>query len=282
MVNAKQLQKQIAAHLLSYGIEEADYEAKLLVESVGSLTAVKIMMGEAFPEAALPRLNALVQKRLSGIPLQYLLGEWEFFGLSFAVGEGVLIPRQDTEALVETALTHLQQSKDAKMLDLCSGSGCIPIAITANIGCNAYAVEYSDKAYAYLTKNIARHMANVTPILADALAQETIDQFADASLDCITSNPPYLNERDMQELQKEVRFEPEDALYAPENGYYFYRLIPKLWKDKLKPGGMLAFEVGIHQADTVKAFLAENGYTGIGYVKDLAGIERVVYAYKES
>ncbi len=281
MVSAKQLAKEIAAYLLQNGIEEANLEARLLIEKIGSLSAVKLMLGEPFPEEKLPALNALIKKRISGVPLQYLLGEWEFFGLNFSVGEGVLIPRQDTESLVETALLHLKKLPNGAVLDLCSGSGCIPIALTANLPhMKAYAVEYSEKAYAYLEKNIAAHRANVTPILADALSDQTIRRFADESLACITSNPPYLNDADMEDLQKEVRFEPTDALYAPENGYLFYRLLPKLWKSKLQKGGLLAFEVGIGQAKTVIEFLRENGYQNIGTVNDLAGIARVVYGYK--
>lgn len=118
-------------------------------------------------------------------------------------------------------------------------------------------------------------------MLADALDDDTVNRFADESLDCITSNPPYLNGEDMKTLQKEVRFEPEDALYALENGYLFYRLLPKLWKNKLKKGGMLAFEVGIGQAETVMQFLRENGYVNVNTADDLSGIPRVVYGYKE-
>ncbi len=281
MVSTKVLCKQTACRLAQGNIEEATYEAKLLVGSIGSFTSAKMMMDPPFPAKKLPLLEALIQKRLTGIPLQYLLGEWEFYGLSFKVGEGVLIPRQDTEVLVDKALAYLQHIPAPTLLDLCSGSGCIPIALTQNLNaCKAYAVEYSENAYSYLTANIKAHGGSVTPMLSDALSLQTLARFADESLDCITSNPPYLNEQDMEHLQKEVRFEPEDALYAPENGYLFYRLLPKLWRPKLKKGGLLAFEVGIGQARTVMGFLAENGYRNIGTENDLAGIARVVYGYR--
>ncbi len=283
MVTAKQKQKEISALLAQNGIEEAEYEAKLLIESVSSLSNMQILMGDPFPENKLLTLQSLIQRRLIGVPVQYLLGQWEFYGLDFAVGEGVLIPRQDTEILVETALSHLQKANSPVYLDLCSGTGCIPIAIGENLKIKtAYAIEYSEKAYAYLTQNITSHHADyLIPKLADALCADTIEQFSDETFDCITSNPPYLNEADMQNLQKEVCFEPKDALYAPENGLFFYRFIPKLWSPKLKPGGMLAFEVGIHQAESVKQLMQQNGFTDIQTANDLAGIARVVYGYKK-
>ena len=283
MVTALQKQKQLADMLASAQIEDAAYEAKLLIQAVTGYSAAQFLMGAEFPISAENALHTLVQKRLSGIPIQYLLGEWEFFGMEFTVGEGVLIPRQDTEVLVETALSHLTGKTDALLLDLCSGSGCIPLAIGANTPLKqAYAVEFSEAAYRYLKENIARYPdIPLHPLLADALSAQTVDAFADNSLDCITSNPPYLNDAEMEELQKEVRFEPENALYAPENGYLFYRLIPKLWKNKLKKGGMLAFEVGHTQAKTVMGFLAENGYKNVGTAKDLSGIDRIVYGYIE-
>lgn len=279
MVSCRQKQNAIARMLTNAGIEDAAYEAKLLLQTVTGLDAAALLLDPIFPADAEADLAALVQKRITGIPLQYLLGEWEFYGLDFAVGEGVLIPRQDTEVLVSVALSHLSRCTDPIYLDLCSGTGCIPLAIGSRL-CSkkAYAVEYSDAAYRYLTENIALHHADwLTPLLADALAQDTLSQFTDESLDCITANPPYLNEADMASLQKEVRFEPEDALYAPENGLFFYRMLSKLWKTKLKIGGMLCFEVGVGQADAVKALLAENGYDGIGTEKDLNGIDRVVF-----
>lgn len=281
-MSCRQKQHAVAKILADAGIEDAAYEAKLLLQSVTHLDAAALLLDPIFPADAEASLDAMVQKRMTGVPLQYLLGEWEFFGLDFKVGEGVLIPRQDTEMLVSVALSHLSRCADPVYLDLCSGTGCVPLAIGSRLrGKKAYAVEYSKAAYRYLTENIARHHAHwLTPLLADALTQDTLSQFADGSLDCITANPPYLNDADMASLQKEVRFEPEDALYAPENGLFFYRMLSKLWKDKLKVGGMLCFEVGAGQADAVKALLAENGYCGIGTEKDLGGIERVVYGYR--
>lgn len=283
MVTAKQKEKQLAQRLASENIEDAAFEAKLLLQTVTGYSAAEMLLGAEFPASAETALESLVQKRICGTPIQYLLGNWEFFGLEFSVGEGVLIPRQDTEVLVETALHHLRRIPSPTLLDLCSGTGCIPLAIGANTALQqAYAVEFSPAAHRYLTENAARYPEiPLTILLADALASETIAAFADESLDCITSNPPYLNDEEMASLQKEVRFEPETALYAPENGYLFYRLLPKLWKDKLKKGGMIAFEVGYTQAETVQRFLTDSGYTDVSTAKDLSGIDRVVYGYKK-
>ena len=117
MVTALQKQKQLADMLASAQIEDAAYEAKLLIQAVTGYSAAQFLMGAEFPISAENALHTLVQKRLSGIPIQYLLGEWEFFGMEFTVGEGVLIPRQDTEVLVETALSHLAGKTDALLLD---------------------------------------------------------------------------------------------------------------------------------------------------------------------
>lgn len=278
MVTVREVCRKTAALLTTHEIEEATLEARLLVEAVTGYAPAQLLLDPPFPDSAQKPLEELLKKRISGIPVQYCLGKWWFYGMEFLVGEGVLIPRQDTEILVDEAIAFLSGKEHPVFLDLCSGSGCIPIAVGANLpNCKAYAVEYSAAAYRYLTKNKSALQADfLTPMLGDALDKTTLHAFADESLDCITSNPPYLNDSDMASLQKEVRFEPSDALYAPENGLYFYHMLSKLWKCKLKKGGLLAFEVGLGQADTVAAFMQAEGFFDISTHRDYAGIDRVV------
>jgi release factor glutamine methyltransferase len=224
-------------------------------------------------------MTDMIKKRSSGYPLQYILGEWEFYGLPFIVGEGVLIPRPDTETLVDKVLEYAGKHENLKIADLCSGSGCIATAIEKNtVNSDVYAVEISDIAYKYLEKNIELNSSSVKPYKADVLRYETAEKFRD--FDVIVSNPPYLTEDDMKHLQKEVSYEPEMALYGNSDGLEFYRRIPEIWYNSLKHGGMMAFEVGMGQAQDVAEILKENGFKDIKAVNDLSGIARAVYGRK--
>lgn len=222
-------------------------------------------------------LMMAVDKRLSGYPLQYILGEWEFYGLPFYVGEGVLIPRADTETLVERCLKQAG-AKPVAVLDLCSGSGCIAIAIKKNLpNATVTAVEKSEQALEFLHRNIERNKCDVSVIKGDALDENLVT----GKYDTIASNPPYISSEDMKTLQKEVQFEPQMALYGQsEDGLSFYRKLAKIYKDKLNDGGMLAFEIGINQQAEVAEILAGEGFKMICNDADLCGIIRVVYAIK--
>ena len=182
------------------------HEVQLLLEHLTALsrTALLLRMDDPAPDRMPQQLNEMVQRRLTGYPLQYLLGEWEFFGLPFFVGEGVLIPRADTEVLVETALELCDGMLAPRVCDLCSGSGCIPIALSRHLPeqANLTAVELSDAALGYLQKNVQRHRcSNLTVVQADVLTWQPQQLF-----DLITSNPPYISDREMLELQPEVRW----------------------------------------------------------------------------
>ena len=233
-------------------------------------------MDDPAPDRLVQQLNELVQQRLTGYPLQYLLGEWEFFGLPFFVGEGVLIPRADTEVLVETALELCDGMFAPQVCDLCSGSGCIPIALSRHLPEQASltAVELSDAALGYLQKNVQRHhCSNLTVVQADVLTWQPQQLF-----DLITSNPPYISDQEMLELQPEVRWEPEMALRAQENGLYFYRVLSKRCQSYLRAGGWLLFEIGYTQGQAVSDLLLPEGYTDIRLIPDYNGNDRVVAA----
>lgn len=282
MVNgANAIFKSLSERLEQSGIEDPELEARFMLESLfGESAYTKLLTDRLEIDTERKKLlDGFVSRRISGEPLQYILGEWEFYGLSFKVGEGVLIPRQDTEALVETALRLIKDISEPNILDLCSGTGCIPITLCVKRpDAHATAIELYDEAYSYLEQNILLHGASVAPLEADVLDAGVANSFSD--LDLITANPPYLTEEDMLALQEEVKFEPETALYGDVDGLHYYREIARLWKPALKDGGYVVFEIGITQADDVSEILIINGYKNVRVISDLTNRPRVVIAQK--
>ena len=227
------------------------------------------------------RIRDLVGKRLSGYPLQYLLGQWEFFGCPVKVGEGVLIPRPDTETLVEQILDICGRYRLASpvIADLCSGSGCIAIALKKHIpGAKVFAAELSDDALVYLKQNAAINNTDIEIIQGDVLDEEFCRNFRD--IDIIVSNPPYLTAEEMKSLQTEVSYEPETALYGGTDGLDFYRRMTAVWKDSLRQSGWLAYEFGMGQHDAVKKLLENNSFTDIELRTDGGGIIRTAAGRK--
>lgn len=260
-------------------IESASFEAMCILEHVfGKKLSVLLLEKPTASEEQKNTVNNLAYRRICGYPLQYLLGKWEFFGLPFYVGEGVLIPRQDTETLVETVL-KIKLPENPKILDLCSGSGCIAVSLALNIkNADVTAVEISDKAAEYIKKNAELNNTDLNIVKDDVLSEKTAEIFS--GIDAIVCNPPYLTADDMKSLQKEVTFEPETALFGGKDGLDFYRNITKLWKDCLKSGGILAYEIGMGQEDAVMKILEENNFINIEMTEDLSGIIRVVRGEK--
>ena len=278
-----ELLSQISKTLEDANIEDFSFEAGIICEEIfGRSFKTDLMLGKLnrkATQAERKKAEEMAKRRVSGEPLQYILGEWEFYGLNFKVGKGVLIPRQDTEILVETALRLLKGNEAPKILDLCSGSGCIPITLQTKLPkSEVFAVEYYQEAFEYLQKNIWLHKSNVNAVLADALSGETAEKFTE--LDIITCNPPYLTESDMHSLQKEVEFEPATALYGDTDGLKYYRIISSVYKTCLKAGGYLAFEIGSTQGEEVAKILSDLGYKNAEIISDYAGLQRVVLAQK--
>lgn len=227
------------------------------------------------------KIMEIVRRRSEGYPLQYLLGEWEFYGYPFKVGKGVLIPRPDTETLVEHTLAACRQieNKYPKIIDLCSGSGCIAVTLKKEIPeAEVFAVEISDEAIKYLKQNAELNNADITIIQGDVLDEKLQQSLLD--FDIIVSNPPYLTGEEMQELQREVAFEPELALFGGNDGLGFYRRLTAIWKNSLKISGYLLYEFGMGQHSAVSEILAENGFTDITLQKDAAGIIRTISGKK--
>lgn len=257
-------------------IENSKFEAQSLLQKAFSLDRVGFIIHKTdkADENCSHNFLKFIEKRISGEPLQYILGEWSFMGFDFKVGRGVLIPRDDTEVVVNLCIDFLENRTDKKTVDLCSGSGAIAVALDKISGAKVTAVEIDETAFSYLETNVKENNSSVKPVMADAL--EICDTFADGELDLIVSNPPYIKSADIETLQKEVRLEPRLALDGGEDGCNFYREIVSRWSRKLKKGGALAFELGENQADAVKALMTEQGFSDFKISLDFGGVQRAI------
>lgn len=216
-----------------------------------------------------------IEKLSKDIPLQYITNTQEFYGMKFKVDENVLIPRYDTEILIEETLKRAK-NKD-KILDVCTGSGIIAITLAKNVeNANVFASDLSLEALKVARENNELHNANVKFINSNLF--ENIEE---KNFDIIVSNPPYITEKEMQELENQVKKEPEMALYGGVDGLDFYRKITGKAKDYLKKDGLLIFEIGYKQKEDVSNILIENNFKNIKCVKDLQGLDRVIIGEKE-
>lgn len=259
--------------------DSAMFEASEILIYATKISREKLLFSKDTKVTALQMLKIknVIHKRRRGIPLQYLLGEWEFYGIPFKVGRGVLIPRADTELLVDTALEYISKNKNAvNVFDFCAGSGAIGIAVSVNSPSTVVTmVEKSKKAFKYLKKNISllekAQKINVKGVRADILNFEPKEK-----CDLLLSNPPYIKSGDIHNLSNEVKHEPKTALDGGEDGLIFYREICKNAEKYLKPNGKLMFEIGYDEADEVEKIMYENGFFNIEVSKDLGGNDRVV------
>ena len=258
------------------GVENADFEALCLIGHVTGFDRAGIIVhgDEPVPPEKKALLESLTEKRLSRYPLQYLLGSWEFMGIPLSVGEGVLIPRDDTEVCVSLCLEYLCDKPGAEAVDLCSGSGAVALALERFGKAKVTAIELSDWAFYFLNKNINDNQSRVAALKADVL--QCCGRFVDGSIDLIVSNPPYIPRGELQGLQTEVRFEPAMALDGGEDGMDFYRAIIRDWSRKLKPGGALVFELGEGQAEQVGAWMKAQGFLDIRTAEDFGGCKRAI------
>jgi release factor glutamine methyltransferase len=270
----------IRQQLRRAGIEAATLEARELV-CFGTGKSREALQQDgglyAAPETE-RRVRELVERHLAGEPVAYLIGEWEFYGLPLDISREVLIPRPDTEVLAEQAITYLKALGECRVLDLCAGSGCIGLAVAAQVPrARVVLGEWSDGALKICRQNIRRNSlsARVVPLQADAREkpERSLGEFQ-----CIISNPPYIPAADIEGLDISVKdYEPHLALDGGEDGLDFYRSIAEKWKQALIPGGRLYFEVGAGQADSVLRIMRAQGFGDIQVVKDLHEIPRVVF-----
>lgn len=252
------------------------FEADCLIEFVLGKKRIELAGCEISQQDS-EKLISFAKKRQGGYPLQYILGRWYFFDMELFVGEGVLIPRQDTETVCEAAFEVINQIAEPAVIDLCSGSGCIALAVKKYCPkASVVAVEKSNEAYKYLKDNIEKTGLQVLPVLADVLRFD--DKIEQDSFDVIISNPPYIDNSFKGKLQKELEYEPDMALFAENNGLYFYRFIAHYYKKAIKEGGYLIFEYGYDQQSAVKNILIEEGYSIVKEIIDLAENPRGVIA----
>lgn len=259
-------------------IEEAELDARLLLEHIcGTDRNTLLVHGDrtVSPEEEKQYLDA-VERRSRRIPLQQITGQQEFMGLPFRVNSNVLIPRQDTEVLVEEVLKHTHDGM--QILDMCTGSGCILISILHySNDCEGLGVDVSSPALEVAEENAERLLSGRTGVSARFL-QSDLFEVVDGKYDILVSNPPYIRSTVVDTLMPEVRdYEPRIALDGEEDGLAFYRRILSDCRKNLKKGGMLFFEIGYDQAEDVKGMMEQSGFLEVTVKKDFGGLDRVVF-----
>lgn len=275
-MTVEQAYRECKNSLEKVGVIDPAFETMCVFEQKFSLSRAGLIThgNDEFSEKNLRDLCNILDKRAKKLPLQYILGSWDFCGFEFFVGEGVLIPRDDTEVLVDLCLEFLEKRQSRKTVDLCAGSGAISVALKKLADADVTAVELSKEAFAYLEKNSAHNRAELCMINGDIF--KCHKDFENGSLDLIVSNPPYIRSEEIITLQEEVQKEPKMALDGGTDGFDFYRSIIKNWSKKLKKGGALAFELGEGQADYVAELMQNEGYKDIKTALDLSGIKRAI------
>ena len=275
-----ELVKQGQLKLFRSGINDHDYDAWILVEKICDISRTEyfIKMHDEVPLDIEEKYFQAIEKRMTHYPLQYIVGEWEFMGLPFKVNENVLIPRQDTELLVEKAVEvigadYYVDKQDVNVLDLCTGSGCIAISIAKM--CPNTKVTGSDLSEKAL--EVANENANLNKV--DNVHFKKSDLFTNikGKYNIIVSNPPYIKSEEVEKLMPEVReYEPRMALDGDADGLKFYRKIIDECKEYMEKDGYIIFEIGYDQSEQVKELLRQKGFTDIEVLKDLSGNDRVV------
>lgn len=262
------------------GVEAFSLEARILLAAAAGKTTEQLMRDMYLytsPEIE-ERTHSMIERRLQGEPLAYISGSWEFYGLPMTVTPDVLIPRMDTEILVDAAIDAIKGfGMKGRVLDLCCGSGCIACAIAHELpAARVVAADISPSALEVCRKNIKDNKLNsrIIPMNADAT---TWPPMSIGSFDVIVSNPPYIPSFELIELDCSVRdYEPMTALDGGEDGLDFYRAIIKYWTITMRPNGLMMFEVGEGQADEVKMMLLKAGFVSVEGRNDTLGFERVV------
>lgn len=263
------------------GIESFSMEARFIIAAAAGKNINRLMrdMNLYTSDEVAAKTDEMVAKRIEGEPLAYITGEWEFFGIPIIVNRDVLIPRVDTEVLAETAVCSLRGKKmDARVIDLCTGSGCVGCAIAKELPATRVTLADNSKAALAVAKqNVIANKLNprVTCVEIDAL---TVPPMMLGSFDLLVCNPPYIPTGDIATLDDSVKkFEPTAALDGGEDGLKFYRAILKNWKNTLRTGGIMMFEVGIGQADNVCEMMESAGFRNVCKIKDTQGIDRVCF-----
>lgn len=252
--------------LSNAGIENPRGEARMIFSELCQKTIGDLISGEADS----PLADEAVRRRCTGEPLQYIIGKVGFYREEYFVSPDCLIPRSDTEILVDYAVSHLKDG--AHFIDICTGSGCVAISTLKNTkNTNALALDISEPAIAMAKRNAAYNgvLDRICFSSCDALRAA-----AEGEFDALLCNPPYIDESVYKTLQKEIFHEPSIALVAEDGGLIFYKTLIPLYKNKIRRGGFMAFEIGYDQADAIKKAAKENGLCA-KILKDYSGKDRV-------
>ena len=273
--------------IINYGVatikntESPSLEIQMMIAKVIEKDRLYIMLNleEDIDESKVEIIKTMIDKRKSSYPLQYILGEREFWGMDFKVSEGVLIPRQDTEILIEETLKKLKDNKhksNLKGFEIGVGSGIISITLLKEIETlTMIGVDINDKAIELTKANALKHEVSDRLCILNSNLFEKINK--ENQFDFIISNPPYIETKVIDSLQEDIKqHEPKLALDGGEDGLDFYRAIIEQSKSYISPEGFIAFEIGYNQAEAVKKIFVENGYPNVTIAKDLAGFDRVV------
>lgn len=273
----RQLYEYGAEKLEEAGIEEAKLDARLLLEYICHTDRNTLLVHGDSERSEMEEqfYRMCIDKRATRIPLQHITGKQEFMGLSFRVNQHTLIPRQDTEILVEEGMRHLFDGM--RILDMCTGSGCILLSLLKYSNeCEGLGVDISEEAL-----KVARENAQRLGLKADFVQGDLFENVPEKKYDMIISNPPYIETAVIETLMPEVReHEPMQALDGMEDGLFFYRKIVEKAGGFLTKGGWLLFEIGYNQGEAVTKLMTAQGFQNVEVVKDYAGLDRVVLGQK--
>ena len=278
----KALLKKSIEYIQSKGIKEAKLDTELIFSEV--LNYDRMMLSLSFTreitEAEKEKIREMLKKRaVDKLPVQYILGYEEFYGRRFEVNKAVLIPRPETERLVEECIKRLTETNGKYVLDIGAGSGAIGVSIAKELpNTKVLACDLSEDALEVAKLNAEKLEAtNIKFIKSDVFSEIKYKEF-----DLIVSNPPYIPQEEYENLQVEVKLhEPQMALTDAKDGYYFYKKISREAPNYLKSGGVLAFEVGYNQSEEIKLFMEKQGFKNVVVIKDYEGIDRMVIGVKE-
>lgn len=263
-------------HLKESGVDESSANAELLILHAAGIDRLNAYRDNPeIDEKTFSKVSKLLERRAEGEPVQYITGQIEFLGLKIKVGRGLLIPRPETELLAQEAIKEVKtQNPKLAILDLCAGSGCIAIALAKELSdADIYGTDISKISIRYANRNARINKIKNVSFLAGSL----FEPVEELKFDLIVSNPPYIKTADIQALQREIKdWEPVEALDGGRDGLNFYRKIFSEAGKHMKKHGKIILEVGFDQAKDVKEIAKQSGFKKISFIKDFAGIERIL------
>lgn len=281
MPNSKAVFDQVLSRItVDDTLDEKRSIAFLILEHEFGVTKSQIIANSPLTAFDWQHLDRIISRINQHEPIQYILGEQEFYGRIFFVNSSVLIPRPETELLVETVIAFAKQCQyTAKILDVGTGSGCIPITLALELpSVDVFATDISKEAIAVAKTNADKHNVSVSLALGDIIHHELPDQ----QFDVVVSNPPYITEKEKVKMGNNVlQYEPHQALFvSDEDPLLFYRIIATKAKNHLKTNGLLAFEINEHFGNEMSQLLGNLGYSNVDVIKDLSGKDRIAKGYK--